>query len=506
LAQVGADARTNLNSVLFHSHFSMMAVRSNLVMWGLQCCVSLVKAQWLDLRWKPVSVSIREDLGHELYWGNAQYYTPPSAIVDGNWDLYSGTDFNKKSCHRASPPSFLPASSTGASMRPTSPAWWAVDLQTQYLISRIKILNMQGTCNWAGCGGFYYKSMNPVSVYVTAPGASTHVGGSICASGIRFNSNSPNDRLREVACNTPVVGGKVWVVQGIPLDDDWTLGHGNSDWWAYSAISFCEFGIYASLATPAPTRAPTRSPTAKPTRTPTRAPTQKPTPEPTSSPSLVPTAQPTYLPTHGPTTKPTSVPTTTPTEMPTPSPTFSPTGAPTTAPTRGPTTNPTAAPTTRELCNGEPDMEGCVEYHFSPVCAWDGIFGDHLRKTCPIVCNSCVPTTVTTTSTPSTTVTPKNCNGVIDPAECQDGAHFCMQSNLLGEFARKHCPATCDTCESTTTTTIDSPCTPKGTWTRWRCRQRCNKLGPCSRSCMAQCSSCTCSAMRLLSLTEPKLI
>merc|ERR1712232_961740 len=500
------------------------------------------------------------DLGHELYFGDARYYTPSSAIVDGNWDLYSGTDFSQKSCHRASPPGFT------SSARPTSPAWWAVDLQTNYLISRIKILNMQGTCNWAGCGGFYYKSMNPVSVYVTASGASTHVGGLLCASGIRFNSNNPGDRLREVACNAPVTGGKVWVVQSIPLDDDWTVGRGNSDWFAYGAISFCEFGIYASLATPAPTKAPTRlptlSPTKTPTRNPTRAPTRMPTPEPTPSPTSVPTTKPTYSPTRRPTTKPTATPTVAPTRGPTSKPTAAPTVAPTqgptskptalptlvptgkpsstptqlptAAPTQGPTSRPSATPTGRptplptpmptplptlvptkaptvaptgSLCNGKPDEQGCADYQFSPICAWDGIFGAHLRITCPVVCDSCATTTITTTSTATstTTVTHKTCNGVLDPSDCQAGAQFCMQSGILGEFARKHCPATCGACESTTTTPSSS-CTAKYDWTNEKCDRKCNKPGPCTRGCMLKCSSCTCSPWRLLSVAEPKFI
>merc|ERR1711870_158807 len=242
-----------------------------------------------------------------------------------------------------------------------------------------------------------------------------------------------------------------------------------------------------SVPTTKPTYSPTRRPTTKPTATPTVAPTDMPTSSPTLSPSGVPTAAPTVAPTQGPTSKPTAL--------------------PTLVPTGKPSSTPTQLPPTGGLCNGKPDGQGCADYQFSPICAWDGIFGAHLRITCPVVCDSCATTTITTTSTATstTTVTPRTCNGVLDPSDCQEGAQFCMQSDILGEFARKHCPATCGTCESTTTTPSSS-CIAKYDWTNEKCDRKCNKPGPCTRGCMLKCSSCTCSSRRLLSMAEPKFI
>lgn len=200
-----------------------------------------------------------------------------------------------------------------------------------------------------------------------------------------------------------------------------------------------------------------------------------------------------------------------PTAAPTQSPTLTPSAMPTRGPTLSPTPMPTLVPTqapSGALCNGKPDRHGCVDYQFSPICALDGIFGAHLRKTCPVVCDSCVPTTTitTTTSTSSTTVTPRTCNGEPDPTDCQDGAQFCSQSGILGEFARMHCPATCSTCESTTTTPMGNKCIPTRRWSSQKCNQRCNRPGPCARACRLQCSSCACSATRKLAEVELKLI
>merc|ERR1719346_610115 len=197
--------------------------------------------------------------------------------------------------------------------------------------------------------------------------------------------------------------------------------------------------------------------------------------------------------TSSPTVSPTRRPTSTPSAMPTGGPTLSPTPLPTVVPTQAPSDAPTTAPW-EALCNGKPDGQGCVYYQLSPICTWEGIFGAHLRQTCPVACDSCFPTTTTTTatSTSSTTVTPRTCNGVPDPRDCQEGAQFCQRNGILGEFARKHCPATCDTCESTTTTPMGNRCIPTGSWTSQKCNQKCNRPGPCSRPCRLQCSSCAC--------------
>merc|ERR1712166_896182 len=119
---------------------------------------------------------------------------------------------------------------------------------------------------------------------------------------------------------------------------------------------------------------------------------------------------------------------------------------------------------TPQVCEGESDLQLCLNYDFEDCSASTDI-APILRKSCVAMCGLCgvtttttTSTTTTTTSTTTTTTTEKLCNGERDDVgKCTDVATFCgvVDDITFG------CPVLCDTCgqsaptTTTTTTTVD---------------------------------------------------
>merc|ERR1712045_248471 len=170
----------------------------------------------------------------------------------------------------------------------------------------------------------------------------------------------------------------------------------------------------------------------------------------------------------------------------------------TTNTTTGTTTTATDAVPT--LCNGKADIPDCYAIQSQSYCRLDNMFGAHLRETCPVVCASCVPTSttsVTSTSTGTSTATTSTtlCNGLLDPADCREGMDFCQRVGILGIFARKHCPNTCNSCFSSGIATAaesvaNGMCVSRdASWTDGKCMNRCGDQSRCHPKCLQKCSS-----------------
>jgi hypothetical protein len=140
------------------------------------------------------------------------------------------------------------------------------------------------------------------------------------------------------------------------------------------------------------------------------------------------------------------------------------------------------------FCNGELDPQpNCGR---DPTICTEGtqIVQKGLQRFCPVLCNSCVNTTTTTTvsttttsvttttTTISTTTTTVSCdytadgidNGIADLEECyQFGALapiFCEIKDKFGVLIKHTCKAVCGNCGTSTTTTATST-TTTGTFT-----------------------------------------
>ena len=95
------------------------------------------------------------------------------------------------------------------------------------------------------------------------------------------------------------------------------------------------------------------------------------------------------------------------------------------------------APQPVDGCNGALiDPEGCGDDDF--ICT-NTVFGPDSRAKCPILCNSCVTPTATTTAVV------RVCNGEPDPDDCGADASVC--SNIIsGPDSTARCPVLCNTC------------------------------------------------------------
>ena len=162
------------------------------------------------------------------------------------------------------------------------------------------------------------------------------------------------------------------------------------------------------------------------------------------------------------TAPPTAVPTAAPTLIsPTPAPAIVTTTTTTTDSTTTSTTPTTVemTPTASALCNGKADHARCNDAAL--LLCEHPFLGGSTRNKCPILCNACVVTTSTTTVTTVTTATTTTtvCNGKPDPSTCVGLDVYCNDP-LYARVTRAKCPLLCDSCiDSTSTTTTDTTVT-----------------------------------------------
>ena len=89
--------------------------------------------------------------------------------------------------------------------------------------------------------------------------------------------------------------------------------------------------------------------------------------------------------------------------------------------------------TTTILCNGKADADGCDGLTF---CALDNILGEILRRTCPILCETCAPATITVSATKIQT------NTTAGPSSTD----VCAGTKLQDADEQCWCGGSCHTC------------------------------------------------------------
>ena len=106
-----------------------------------------------------------------------------------------------------------------------------------------------------------------------------------------------------------------------------------------------------------------------------------------------------------------------------------------------------------DLCNSKHDPAKC-QTTYKGKCD-DSILGNDAKKECPVMCNSCVTSTTTTTTTSTVT-----CNGQGDPPSCNKDYSTKCSDGEIGKTVRNSCPVMCGTCIATSVTpTSASPTT-----------------------------------------------
>ena len=195
-------------------------------------------------------------------------------------------------------------------------------------------------------------------------------------------------------------------------------------------VDYVELGSLIP-ATAYPTRAPASvSPTAGPSTTApswapttldlTQAPTLAPTLSPTARPTSVPTLSPTPTTTSGPSLSPTGLPSLAPTPWPSRQPSPGPAMPPvSSSPTVAPSALPSTAPT-HTTCNGSPDTAWCHD-----VQAFCG-YSPNLEFNCPATCDTCVTTTASPAAPQTSVTTPS--------PELADPGNECRPENRLGKL------------------------------------------------------------------------